>query len=96
VFEELRQSRSAEEAADAYARQVMVAAKIDPLGLKNFFGRMLKREPKPGTLGQLGEMLSTHPGTEQRMEKIAPLPDGTLPRPVISDADWQALKKYCG
>jgi Zn-dependent protease with chaperone function len=99
MMEQFRQSRAAEEAADDYARQTMVAAGVDPIGLRDFFSRILKRErggqSNNGGLAQLGSMFSTHPGTETRMAKIAPLPDGKKPKQVLDEADWQALRKSC-
>ena len=99
MMEQFRQSRAAEEAADAYARQTLVAAGVDPIGLKDFFSRMLKRErgdqPSTGALAQFGSMFSTHPGTETRMAKIAPLPEGEKPKQVLDEADWRALRKSC-
>ena len=98
-MEQIRQSREAEEAADDDARQTMVAAGVDPIGLKDFFNRMLKhdRGGQSGisALDQLGSMFSTHPVTETRIAKIAPLPDGEKPKQVLDDADWQALRKAC-
>ena len=100
IMEQLRQSREAEEAADAYARQTMVAAGVDPIGLKDFFSRMLKRDRGGqsgiSALDQLGSMFSTHPVTETRIAKITPLPDGEKPKQVLSQDDWQALRKACG
>ena len=99
MMEQFRQSRAAEEAADAYARQTMVAAGVDPIGLRDFFSRMLKRErgaqSGTGALAELGSMFSTHPGTETRIAKIAPLPAGEKPKQVLDEADWQALRKSC-
>ena len=93
MIEEFRQSRSAEESADAYARQLMLGAAIDPTGLRDMFNRLLKRE---GSIkGAMGSIFSTHPGTETRIEKIGPLPAGVKPRQVLSDADWLALRKAC-
>ncbi|MEO9168796.1 MAG: M48 family metallopeptidase [Aestuariivirga sp.] len=98
-MEQFRQSRSAEEAADAYARQIMVTAGVDPIGLKDFFSRMLKQERAgssgSGALAQFGSMFSTHPGTETRIAKITPLPDGEKPKQVLSQADWLELQKSC-
>ncbi|MEO9168161.1 MAG: M48 family metalloprotease, partial [Aestuariivirga sp.] len=98
-MEQFRQSRSAEEAADAYARQIMVAAGVDPIGLKDFFSHMLTHEranlSDNSALTQFGSMFSTHPGTETRIAKITPLPDGEKPKQVLSQDDWQALRKSC-
>jgi hypothetical protein len=29
------------------------------------------------------------------MNRIQPLPDGIMPRPVLTDAQWQALRQIC-
>jgi predicted Zn-dependent protease len=94
----LRYSRAAEREADAYALATLRAAAIDPLGLKRFFERIRKEEgARPtGAFGNIGSIFSTHPGTDDRIKAIGPLPNGIIPRPVLSDAEWQALKKICG
>ena len=99
MMEQFRQSRAAEESADAYARQLMLGAEIDPTGLRDMFSRLLKREgnSKSGlpVLDGMGSIFSTHPGTETRIEKIGPLPDYIKPKQVLSNAEWQALGKAC-
>jgi Zn-dependent protease with chaperone function len=99
----LRYSREAEREADAYARDVMGKAKVDPMGLRIFFEKMLKDEKgsstsssQPTALDKLGNVFSTHPGTEDRIKQIKPLPTGEIPVEVLSPADWQALKTICG
>ena len=94
----LRYSRGAESEADDYANRIMIDAAIDPLGLRNFFRGLLKEERTQVTAGPfdaLGSLLSTHPGTEERMNRIQPLPDGIAARPVLSEAQWKALKAIC-
>lgn len=99
MLEQLRQSRASEEAADAYARKTMLGAQVDPLGLKSMFSRLLKREQASKSnilaLGTLDSMFSTHPGTETRIAKIEPLPDTVKAVAVLSDAQWQAMRKPC-
>lgn len=97
MMEQFRQSREAEENADAYARKLMAAAHVDPTGLKDMFSRLLKRENtnKVAVLDAWGSMFATHPGTESRITKIVPLPNGVQPKQVLNDADWQALRKGC-
>lgn len=91
----LRYTRSAETRADEYAIELMNAAKVDPMGLRRFFERMKATESNSGTIGSLGNILSTHPGTEERIKKIAPLREGS-PEPVLNDTQWKALKQICG
>jgi Zn-dependent protease with chaperone function len=94
----LRYSRAAEEAADAYALEMMESSKIDPMGLKRFFERIqgtegYDRRDSAG-LGQLLNIFSTHPGTRERIAKIKPLASGPA-RTVIDDVPWAALKSIC-
>ena len=94
----LTYTREAEGEADDVALELMQRAAIDPMGLKEFFEIILAEEGKPstGTWRKIESSLSTHPGTEDRIKKIHPLPDDIAPRPVMSDAQWQALKNICG
>jgi beta-barrel assembly-enhancing protease len=102
----LRHSREAEKDADAYARDVMSAAKVDPTGLRTFFEKVLKFEkpvtpPKdanaaePSTLDKLGNLMSTHPATEERIKDIQPLPSSVTPVKVMTDVQWTALRAIC-
>lgn len=94
----LTYTREAEAEADDVAIKLMTDAAIDPLGLKEFFEIILAEEGKSssGGWGQFTSVLRTHPGTEDRIRKIQPLPDGILARPVMTDAQWEGLKKICG
>ena len=94
----LRYSRAAEREADDYALSVLRTARIDPLGLKHFFERVRDEDGKPstGVFGKIGSVLATHPGTDDRISRIKPLPGGITPRPVLTEAQWQALRKICG
>ena len=96
----LRFSRAAEAEADAYARETMVKAAIDPIGLKTFFEKLLKIEGShkdggSGALAELGGLFSTHQGTEERMKLIEPLPVGVLAKPSLTNEQWLALKNIC-
>ena len=99
VIEHFRQNRQAEDNADAYARKIMTAAEIDPTGLKDMFNRLLHRERAAGmnapVIETWGSLFSTHPGTAERISKITPLPAGVTPKPVLSDLQWQALRRGC-
>jgi len=94
----LQYSREAERQADAFAQATLEGAAIDPMGLKHFFERILKDEGKAtgGAFDRIGSIFSTHPGTDERIAAIRPLPDGIMARPVLSDEEWRALKKICG
>jgi len=89
----LQYSRDAEREADDYAQTTLGSARIDPLGLKHFFEKIQKLEGDSSILGDLGNMLSTHPVTQERIDAIKPL-DGPS-RPVLTPQDWDALRKIC-
>jgi beta-barrel assembly-enhancing protease len=99
----LRYTREAEREADTFARDVMTTASVDTLGLKRFFEKILKMEggapkgqdSKPSALDQIGNVFSTHPGTEDRIKEIQPLPAGKTARKVMTDDQWQALRDAC-
>ncbi len=96
----LQYSRKAETGADAYARETLTKASIDPIGLKHFFEKIVKLEGESkkssGTLTVLGNLLDTHPGTEERIKEIMPLPAGVIAKPSLTDEQWKALKSICG
>jgi beta-barrel assembly-enhancing protease len=100
----LRYNRAAEREADTYARSIMGKSSVDPTGLKRFFERVMKIEgkpaadadTKPSAFDRIGNVLSTHPDTEERIRDIVPLPAGQTPVKVMTDAEWDALKKACG
>jgi Zn-dependent protease with chaperone function len=92
----LRYTRSAEIEADQFAKKTLDRGAIDPLGLRRFFEKLSSKEGSlfDGKIGELTNMLSTHPGTKDRIKQFTPLPEGTA-RPVLSNQDWRALKKIC-
>ena len=96
----MQQTRENEAQADTYAQDMLDHAAVDPEGLRRFFKKVLKMEGGPkdpnSALSALGSVFASHPGTEQRIEEIKPLPQGIVAKPPINDADWKALKKMCG
>ena len=96
----LEHSREMEAQADAYAREAMVNASIDPMGLKTFFEKILKIEKDKGVgtgpFAVLGNIFANHPGTEDRIKLIEPLPAGKVAKAPMTPEQWQALKKICG
>lgn len=96
----LQYSRDAEREADSFAQTALVHAAIDPMGLKRFFEELKKLEGSGSSGGGLfdamGDMMATHPMTDERIDAIKPLPEGTVARPALSDADWTSLRKICG
>jgi beta-barrel assembly-enhancing protease len=101
----LRHSRDAERDADAYAIDLMQTANVDPTGLKRFFEKVMRIEgasqPTDGdsagnaTLEKLGDLMATHPDTQERIKAIVPLPEGKTPVAVMTGAQWQALRAIC-
>jgi predicted Zn-dependent protease len=93
----LSYSREAEADADAFAQVILERAAIDPMALAEFFRIILEQEGKTpgGAFGTFGAMFSTHPGTEERISRLRPLPPDVTARPALSAADWQALRGIC-
>jgi beta-barrel assembly-enhancing protease len=95
----LSYSRGAEAEADAYARETLTKASIDPLGLKRFFEKVLKLEAAMKmdnqTFKAIGNLFATHPGTEERIKEIMPLPAGQTAIPALTSDEWLALKTIC-
>jgi Zn-dependent protease with chaperone function len=97
----MNQTREAEGQADAYAQDMLDHAAVDPEGLRQFFKKVMKLEGGGGknsnaALSSLGSIFASHPGTQQRIDEIKPLPQGVVAKPAMGDADWKALKTICG
>lgn len=87
-------TREAEMRADRFALDMLNAAEVNSEGMATFFDHLHEME---GGRGHLAEYFSTHPASETRAEQAranAEAQDGT--RPVLSEAEWQALKGICG
>ncbi|MFT3672136.1 M48 family metallopeptidase [Aestuariivirga sp.] len=98
----LQYSREAEREADAFALETMQKASIDPMGLRTFFEKISKEEGgsssssgPASTFGKIGNIFSTHPGINDRIKNITPLPAGQVPVQVLTPEQWQALKTIC-
>lgn len=99
----LSYSRQAERQADAYAIALLRAIKVDPAGLRRFFVKLAERKKAKAkkrkqasgkTFGALGNILSTHPGIENRIKAIEPLAPG-IARPVVDATTFAVLKTIC-
>jgi beta-barrel assembly-enhancing protease len=81
-------TREAEAAADAFAHRLLTDAGIGTEGLAAFFDRM------DGKGLDLPEYLSTHPATTGRANAARAVDKGAA-IPVMSEAEWQALRAIC-
>jgi Zn-dependent protease with chaperone function len=80
-------SRAQEEDADAGGLARLRAAHIDNRGFKKFFERMEREDKTPA-------FLSDHPASLDRAALVAEFPNGAV-TPLMTDAEWAALKTYC-
>ena len=91
----LRYSRRNEEEADVEGMRMLLEAGIDPRGMISFFETLEKKGPEaPDFL----KYVSTHPSTQERLEKLRSLarPSRRDPATLLKDYDWQEIKKICG
>jgi Zn-dependent protease with chaperone function len=69
-----------------------------PLGKKKTDGTKSAGEDADSSftdrLKPLTDMFSTHPGTKSRIDRLKPRDGGSEP-PILTDAEWQALKRIC-
>lgn len=85
-------TRAAETAADSYALAMLADAQVSSAGLADFFARIGEMQ---GGLA-LPEYLSSHPGLDGRARRAEAFADGQHgTRPVITQADWEALQAIC-
>ncbi len=86
-------SRNQESEADRGAVELSYRAKIDPKGFLTF---MKKLEEKEGAVGSVLTIVSTHPGSAERMKDIEAqiAADG---KPVVTPfpSDWAAIRTLC-
>ena len=82
-------SRHAEAAADDYSVELMQKAEADPKA----FGAILSRiaSDKDGGMA----LLRDHPETKDRIAAINALTVENRPKPLLSAAEWKALKAIC-
>ncbi|MBR9843568.1 MAG: M48 family metallopeptidase [Rhodobacteraceae bacterium] len=91
---EAHYSQGAEAAADVFAYDVLAKAGIPPSALGAMFERF--RAETGDAEGITAHFLS-HPSLGTRIEAArAATPEGFEARPILSEADWVALKGICG
>jgi predicted Zn-dependent protease len=93
----LQYSRNAEREADRFAVDTLASSRIDTMALRKFFETIKNEEGEPlkGVFGRIGNLASTHPVTQDRIDQIKPLPTGVSPKPSLSTEQWQALRGIC-
>lgn len=84
-------TRDMENEADGLALQRLQNAGIDPAAAAGFFRRL--PAPLPGH--DLPAILSTHPGLAERAERFAAAAAANPASPVLTSAEWLALKGIC-
>ncbi len=86
----LKYSRNAEREADQLTMEILKGAEVDPAPLAGFFERLIARHGRGGLA-----VLSTHPPSDERMETFQRLSGQWPTRPVLDEAEWQALRDIC-
>jgi Zn-dependent protease with chaperone function len=82
-------SRQAERAADAYSVELMQNVEADPKALAAILSRIA------GSKEQGFELLSDHPDTKARIAAIDEATAKDQLRPMLTGAEWKALKAIC-
>ena len=86
-------SRDAEREADEYARARMAESDISPLGAAQFFERIGGDEE--GEENSIVGWVSSHPDPRERAKAYRAAAKGKTFEPVLTDAEFQALKQMC-
>ena len=82
-------SRHAEAAADAYSVELMQKVEADPKALAAILSRIASAK-EDGF-----ELLRDHPDTKARIAAISKATVEDQPRPMLTAAEWKALKAMC-
>jgi predicted Zn-dependent protease len=90
----LRYSRQKEDEADGEGMQMLLKAGIDPSGMIAFFEMLEKDGPQTP---EFMKYLSTHPTTQDRIEKLKSLARQTKGKytKLFPDYDWKDIVKIC-
>jgi predicted Zn-dependent protease len=94
VLGQLQYSRRAELEADTEGLALLLAARVDPDGMITFFEGLIQDKKAPRTVLKY---LSTHPTTDDRVERLKALAARAGARPVklLPDFDWSQVKQMC-
>ncbi|MGL5446051.1 MAG: M48 family metallopeptidase [Rhabdaerophilum sp.] len=86
-------SRDQERESDEVSVRLMQEAGADPRAINVFFRRLLKADGSEGGTATF----RSHPLTTERIENVDRLANEALPpkRPILSPAQWAALKNAC-
>ncbi len=90
----LRYSRLNEEEADREGMRMLIAAGIDPGGMIAFYEVLRKKAREvPASL----RYLSTHPSSEERIQKLGSLASQSrrMFAKLLPDYDWREIQKIC-
>lgn len=92
----LRNTRIAEREADQRGFELLQAARISAKPLGAFFERMDKKEggSELGKIAKAYEILSSHPALDERARHARNRPDYPT-EPIMSEAEWQAMRSMC-
>jgi Zn-dependent protease with chaperone function len=82
-------SRHAEAAADAYSVELMQKVEADPKALAAILSRIASAKEEGF------ELLRDHPNTKARIAAISQATVEDQPRPLLTAAEWKALKAMC-
>lgn len=84
-------SREAETAADSFSIEIMQRLGRPPKAMGELMLRITGKEGGKGLT-----ILSTHPLTEDRLARMSGQDQTIKGAPLLTDAEWQALKGICG
>lgn len=94
----LKFGRDQERDADAVGLKLLAGAGFDPDGAARFFGKLAEEAGETGSsIESAAALVSTHPASAERMDRLAGLSDGLArpEKPLLHDLDWASLKGRC-
>ncbi len=91
----LQYSRQFEDEADAQGMRMLLEAGIDPQDMIAFYQIMKEKSPNPS--GGVWAYFSTHPSTEDRIDRLTSLSNAasTKPATFLPDVDWTRTRALC-